>query len=225
MWLGWLLVAEVMGYEVDEAGVRERVKKILERQDHCLLVAKEGDEVIGFCHGYVRLLVEVGEAVEIGGLAVKEEHQGKGVAKQLIVAMEAWVREIGQDWVVLSSNVMRVKAHGFYEHMGYEKSRQQFAFEKRLAELLAGRAATVKGPDGVETSVLEVGVTGLSEGGHDGIMLTKMQFDAPTIYSLIKKAVESGIIGQQPSVESNWAPGGKMEQMTNFAISLAQRSS
>jgi hypothetical protein len=93
------------------------------------------------------------------------------------------------------------------------------------AELLAGRAATVKGPDGVETSVLEVGVTGLSEGGHDGIMLTKMQFDAPTIYSLIKKAVESGIIGQQPSVESNWAPGGKMEQMTNFAISLAQRSS
>jgi GNAT superfamily N-acetyltransferase len=129
---GLAMVAEVMGYEVDEAGVRERVKKILERQDHCLLVAKEGDEVIGFCHGYVRLLVEVGEAVEIGGLAVKEEHQGKGVAKQLIVAMEAWVSEIGQDWVVLSSNVMRVKVHGFYEHMGYEKSRQQFAFEKRL---------------------------------------------------------------------------------------------
>jgi GNAT superfamily N-acetyltransferase len=129
---GLVEVIKVMGYEVDEVGVRERMGKISKREDHCLLVAKERDEVIGFCHGYVRLLVEVGEAVEIGGLALKEDYQGKGVAKQLIEAMEAWVTKVGQDWIVLSSNIMRVKAHGFYEHLGYKKVKQQFAFEKRL---------------------------------------------------------------------------------------------
>lgn len=129
---GLATLAETMGYKTDEAGVRTRLMKILTREDHCLLVAKDEEKVVGFCHGYIRLLVEVEEAVEIGGLAVVEEWQGKGVARKLIEAMEGWAGGIGVKRIVLSSNILRAKAHGFYEHMGYVKSRQQFAFEKGL---------------------------------------------------------------------------------------------
>lgn len=50
----------------------------------------------------------------------------------MIEAIEAWVVSIGQNKIVLSSNITRLDAHGFYEHMGYRKTKQQFAFEKKL---------------------------------------------------------------------------------------------
>lgn len=122
----------VMGYDADAVDVRRRLEKITAKDDHLLLVAVEGDEVIGFCHAYLRILVEVDDAVEIGGLAVLQEWQGKGVARQLIEGIEAWALSLGQKRIVLSSNITREQAHGFYEHLGYKKTKQQFAFDKNL---------------------------------------------------------------------------------------------
>lgn len=131
--VGQLLdLVKILGYETDEASLTERLASISTKADHCLLVAKNEEHVIGFCHGYIRLLVEVKEAIEIGGMVVAEEWQGKGVAKTLVQEIEKWATSKGINWMVLSSNVFRTKAHGFYEHMGYKKVRQQFAFEKYL---------------------------------------------------------------------------------------------
>lgn len=129
---GLVELVKVLGYEADALEVNQRLEKILKRDDHCVLVAREGSEVIGFCHGYVRFLLEVKEAVEIGGLAVRENWQGKGVARKMIEALESWITDKRFDYVVLKSNIKRIKAHGFYEHVGYRKASQQFAFEKLL---------------------------------------------------------------------------------------------
>lgn len=107
-------LAKAMGYETEETGVLARVSEITNRPDHCLLVAKEGENIVGFCHGYIRLLVEVDKAVEIGGLAVIPEWQGKGVARKLVEGIEEWAKKISLKWIVLSSNVKRTQAHGFF---------------------------------------------------------------------------------------------------------------
>lgn len=126
------IIESSLGYAVSDTELTKRIEKILQRTDHLLLVAKIDDQVVGFCHGYLRLLTEVVEAIEIGGLAVAEAHRGKGVAKQLVTSIEDWAKSLGYTQVVLASNIIRTEAHAFYEHLGYKKIKQQFAFEKNL---------------------------------------------------------------------------------------------
>lgn len=126
------IINSALGYDVSENTLNGRIKNILLRNDHLLLVAKIDDQVVGFCHGYLRLLTEVVEAIEIGGLAVVEIHRGKGVAKQLVNSIEEWAKTLNCSQVVLASNITRTEAHAFYEHLGYKKIKQQFAFEKNL---------------------------------------------------------------------------------------------
>ncbi len=126
------IINSALGYDVSENTLSDRIQQILQRNDHLLMVAKIDDKVVGFCHGYLRLLTEVVEAIEIGGLAVAEEHRGKGVAKQLVNSIEEWAKTLNCSQVVLASNIIRTDAHAFYEHLGYKKIKQQFAFEKLL---------------------------------------------------------------------------------------------
>jgi len=125
-------LSKTLGYKVEIEGVSLRLKDILSRSDHVFFVAMDGDRVVGFIHGYIWLMVEVPAAVEFGGLAVAEDYQNKGVGKRLIQAIEVWAREKKISWLVLSSNIIREDAHGFYEHMGYKKYKQSYWFEKRL---------------------------------------------------------------------------------------------
>jgi GNAT superfamily N-acetyltransferase len=125
-------LSKTLGYEVDLAGVKKRLNDINSRKDQAFFVAVDEGKAVGFTHGYLRLLVEVPEAIEIGGLAVVDGYQGKGVGKKLIEAVETWAREKKILWIVLSSNILRQGAHGFYEHLGYKKVKQQYVFEKHL---------------------------------------------------------------------------------------------
>ena len=127
-----IALTTLLGYAVTPDQMMERLTKINARKDHHFLVAKKENEILGFCHGYVRLLTEVDTAVEIGGLAVSESSRGKGVGRALVEGIELWAKSIGIPFLVLSSNIIRTEAHKFYEHLGYTKSRQQFAYEKRL---------------------------------------------------------------------------------------------
>jgi ribosomal protein S18 acetylase RimI-like enzyme len=123
-------IIAAMDYQATAPEVEARLKNILSHPDHLLVVAETNNQVVGFCHGYIRSLIEVPAAVEIGGLSVLHKWQQRGIAKQLVSYIEAWAisQKVGR--VVLSSNIIRTGAHGFYEHIGYKKIKQQFAFEK-----------------------------------------------------------------------------------------------
>lgn len=123
-------VIAAMDYQATAPEVEARLKNILSHPDHLLVVAETNNQVVGFCHGYIRSLIEVPEAVEIGGLSVLPNWQNQGIAKQLIGRIEAWAISQKVSRIVLSSNIIRTKAHGFYEHIGYKKVKQQYSFEK-----------------------------------------------------------------------------------------------
>jgi len=49
----------------------------------------------------------------------------------LLAAAEAWAARQGLDEVILRSNVVRERAHGFYVREGYEQAQTSHQFRKR----------------------------------------------------------------------------------------------
>jgi len=52
-------------------------------------------------------------------LALSPEAEGRGIARLLIQAVEAWSRELGYTRVTLNVFATNQRALGLYEHLGY----------------------------------------------------------------------------------------------------------
>ncbi len=59
-------------------------------------------------------------------LAVAPAARGKGVARRLLDAVEAWAREEAYDRVALSVWLQNQRARGLYEHLGYVPETVQY---------------------------------------------------------------------------------------------------
>ena len=76
--LGLRLSAE-LGYPVKARVMRERLERLLEREEHVVFVA-ETTEVAGWIHAADHELLEIGRHCEICGLVVGRGERGKGIA-------------------------------------------------------------------------------------------------------------------------------------------------
>jgi GNAT superfamily N-acetyltransferase len=82
----------------------------------------------------VRPLVQVDRAAEIEGLVVDEACRGQGIGRLLIRQIEQWVGEKGCDAIYVRSNIIRERAHGFYQELGYENIKTSLTFRKMLRD-------------------------------------------------------------------------------------------
>ncbi|MBV8488984.1 MAG: GNAT family N-acetyltransferase, partial [Candidatus Eremiobacteraeota bacterium] len=73
-----------------------------------------------------------GLRTDIESFVVDEAERSKGVGAQLLSAAENWARENGGRRVRLLSNVVRERAHAFYERNGYVKLKAEYVLEKNL---------------------------------------------------------------------------------------------
>ncbi len=69
---------------------------------------------------------------EVNGLVVAEEQRSLGAGARLLKAAEDWARKHGCPSMHVRSNVIRERAHKFYERLGYEHYKTQKAFRKML---------------------------------------------------------------------------------------------
>lgn len=122
-----------LGYPVDAATITRRLEKLLQRPTHAVFVACDEDGVV---HGFIaleqRLLLCSGEWVEIVALAVDEAQRRHGAGRALVMAGELWAHKRGVDYVFLRSNVLRAESHPFYEHLGYDRTKTQYAYARDL---------------------------------------------------------------------------------------------
>jgi GNAT superfamily N-acetyltransferase len=88
--------------------------------------------VTGWAHVSVAHLVEVGTRAELNGLIVAEGQRGLGAGARLLEAAEEWARKNACPSMSVRSNVIRERAHKFYERQGYEHYKTQKAFRKTL---------------------------------------------------------------------------------------------
>jgi GNAT superfamily N-acetyltransferase len=121
-----------LGYPVQPEVVRARLGLVLPREDQAVLVARDGDRILGWIHGADQLLVESERRCEIMGLVVDATVRRGGVGRALVAAIERWAAARGLALVSVRSAVHRAESHPFYERLGYERVKTQHVYRKRL---------------------------------------------------------------------------------------------
>lgn len=122
-----------LGYPATAGQIRERLRGLAPTPDHAVLVAdspKAG--VIGWLHVSRQPLLEGEIRGEVNTLVVGEGHRSLGAGARLLAAAEDWARKRGCKGMSVRSNVIRERAHKFYERNGYEHYKTQKSFRKLL---------------------------------------------------------------------------------------------
>lgn len=115
-----------LGYETTAAAARKRIAA-LAKAGEPVLVADKG-AVVGVLTWHVTPVVHRPKPVgRLTLLAVAEGERGAGIGAALVEAAEARLKKAGCGLVEVTSNVKRLRAHAFYERLGYERTSYRFA--------------------------------------------------------------------------------------------------
>jgi GNAT superfamily N-acetyltransferase len=125
-------LAGELGYPTTTAEMKTRFKRVKPAALNAIFVAESGGEVVGWTHVSVSYLLEVPQRAEINGLVVSESSRSFGTGARLLEAAETWARAKKCEAMSVRSNVIRDRAHAFYERNGYKHYKTQKAFHKSL---------------------------------------------------------------------------------------------
>ena len=122
-----------LGYDVDINTVKTQIEKLsIDYKHHIIAVYedKETSKVVGFVHAemYESLYSDIG--LNVLGLAVNSNFQGKGIGKKLMVFVEEYALNNNINFIRLNSGSHRLEAHKFYENIGYTCNKTQKRFIK-----------------------------------------------------------------------------------------------
>ena len=122
--LGYPTESDVMGARLDIVG---------RKPDELVLAAVSTERrLVGWVHVFNAIRLESPPYAEIGGLVVTESARGSGIGHALLASAEAWARDRGMADMRIRSNVLRDRAHRFYERCGYESPKSQKVLVKVL---------------------------------------------------------------------------------------------
>jgi GNAT superfamily N-acetyltransferase len=126
-------LAGELGYPTTSAEMKARLAQVAAAPEHCVFVAeRHGGGVVGWIHVSVARLLDVPRRAEINGLIVSEQVRSLGAGALLIDAAETWSRKKKCVNMSVRSNVIRERAHKFYERQSYVHYKTQKAFRKPL---------------------------------------------------------------------------------------------
>lgn len=116
-----------LGYPSAPEGVRQRLARLLPRDDTRIFVAERGAQVLGVL-GLHRMpvLTEVNDIAMIIALVVADEARRTGVGRTLLERAEDEARLWRCGRIMVTSAERRGEAHAFYERMGYTHTGRRF---------------------------------------------------------------------------------------------------
>ncbi len=122
-----------LGYPTTPEEAVQRLAQLEGDARHAVYVAESAPgQVVGWIHVEECHLIEFDTRAEINGLVVDERHRSRGTGRILMEHAEQWARARGCRAVVLRSNVIRTRAHAFYQKLGYQTLKTQKYFRKDL---------------------------------------------------------------------------------------------
>jgi len=121
---------EQLGYDVPAQQIVQRLAGC--DGDRAVYVAENDAGVVGWAGVCVREDFVGGRYAEIEGFVIDAQTRGAGIGTKLLDAVEGWARSRDCDAMRVRSNVVRERAHTFYERHGYAKVKAQFSFRKTL---------------------------------------------------------------------------------------------
>jgi ribosomal protein S18 acetylase RimI-like enzyme len=125
-------LAGELGYPTTAREMKMRFAQLASVADNQVFVAEAGGEAIGWLHVSVSRLLEEPRRAEVNGLIVSEQTRSRGAGALLLDAAETWSRKKKCVGMSVRSNVIRERAHKFYERQGYVHYKTQKAFRKPL---------------------------------------------------------------------------------------------
>ena len=121
-----------LGYPTSLREMKERFALIKPPNAHAVFVAEFEKNVVGWIHVSITPLLEVDRRAEVNGLIVADGQRSLGAGAKLLDVAEAWARKKKCAGMSVRSNVIRDRAHLFYERQGYIHFKTQKAFRKPL---------------------------------------------------------------------------------------------
>ncbi|SRR6266404_3407794 len=122
-----------LGYPASTKQIAARLRQLTPTTKHSVFVAESPEAgLIGWVHVSLSHLLESDLRAEVNGLIVAEGQRSAGAGAKLLQAAEEWARRRGCKGMNVRSNVIRERAHKFYEANGYEHYKTQKAFRKPL---------------------------------------------------------------------------------------------
>ena len=126
-------LAGQLGYSSTAEEIARRLGGMKSSTEHAVFVAQlPGGELAGWIAVFIYRCVETDMRAEVSGLVVDERQRSQGFGQWLLERAEEWAREKGCRAIGLRSNVIRGRAHAFYEREGYEHFKTQKSFRKVL---------------------------------------------------------------------------------------------
>jgi GNAT superfamily N-acetyltransferase len=127
------VLAAELGYPVEPDVLGQRFAALTGGDTEVIYVAEQDGEVVGWIH--LREFYDILEqpTMEIRGLVVDARCRGAGIGQVLVDAGERRARERGIARMRVTSNIVRERAHRFYERLAYEKVKTSYYFVKLLA--------------------------------------------------------------------------------------------
>lgn len=119
---------EQLGYPTAAEEIRARLKN--KSADADMLVAIKDARIVGFAGVAVQNDFITGKRGIILGLVVADGNRNEGIGTNLLDVAERWAFDRGAQSIVVRSNVVRDRAHKFYERQGYHRIKSQHIFEK-----------------------------------------------------------------------------------------------
>jgi GNAT superfamily N-acetyltransferase len=123
-----------LGYPTTKGQMAKRLSVVLQETRGACFVARNRDDgaIVGWVHVSRTPLLEVEPRAEVNGLVVAEGYRSLGVGRRLLAHAERWAKQHNCKSMSVRSNVIRERAHEFYERHGYEQYKTQKAFRKAL---------------------------------------------------------------------------------------------
>jgi ribosomal protein S18 acetylase RimI-like enzyme len=115
-----------LGYEVGAADVRKRLASLVRSGQQALIADKAG--IVGVLTTSMMTVLHRPKPVgRISMLVVAEEARGGGIGGALVAEAEKRLAARGCGLIEVTSNRQRLRAHTFYERLGYERTSYRFA--------------------------------------------------------------------------------------------------
>jgi GNAT superfamily N-acetyltransferase len=103
----------------------------LPRNDR-LLLAVEGDYLLGYAHLSVHSELTGGDPVEIVDLVVRAQNRRQGIGRQLLNAAETWARASNHSSLMVHIDVQNSDVQAFLAALHFDHYGSQFTFTRPL---------------------------------------------------------------------------------------------
>ena len=122
------LNAECLGYDFDREATEGQLKRLLDNDQHLILVAEADGQVIGYAHAASYDCLYFPSLLNLLALVVAQDFQGQGHGRALMQALREEAKEAGYTGIRINSGISRSSAHEFYRSLDCSEKADQKRF-------------------------------------------------------------------------------------------------